>query len=87
MNADTFPYDVVALAMLLLLNRTLAPSLRANWSFWSFQAVNIAAAAYFAWFGIEGVEHVPVASYIVAALCLFHVVQNVIVRQRQAPPR
>lgn len=82
MNAENFPYDVVGLAMLLLLNRTLVHALRADWAFWAFQGLNIAAAVYFAWFGIKGIEHVPIASYVVSALCLFHVVQNVIVRQR-----
>ncbi len=86
MNAENFPYDVVGLAMLLLLNRTLITTLKNDWAFWAFQGLNIAAAAYFAWFGIVGIEHVPVASYVVSALCLFHVVQNVIVRQRSNRP-
>ncbi len=82
-----FPYDLAALAILLLLNRTVVASLRHPAAFWGFQAVNLGGALYFALAGIAGLDNFPVASWIVAALLLFHGVQNVVLRSSARPSR
>lgn len=80
-----FPYDLAGLAVLLLLNRTVVPSLSHAAAFWGFQVVNLGGALYFALAGIAGLENFPVANWIVAALLLFHGVQNVVLRSSRRP--
>ncbi len=78
---DPFPWDLLMLAAILLANRTVVPSLKVPAMFWAFQAVNLAAAAWFAIFGIIGMADFPVAQFVVAALLVFHAVQNLFVRK------
>ncbi len=78
---DPFPWDLLVLAAILLANRTLVPSLKAPAAFWAFQCLNLGAATWFAVFGILGMADVPVAQFVVAALLVFHAVQNLFVRK------
>lgn len=76
---DGFSVDIAILAGFLLANRTIVPELRRKALFWSFQALNLGGAAYFAIWGVTGLERYPVASYLVAGLLVFHSIQNVII--------
>lgn len=78
--AGGFPYDLAGLAILLLLNRTVVPSLQHAGAFWTFVAIDVAAAAYFAVVGVQGLHGFPVVNWIVAGLLCFHAVQNVLLR-------
>lgn len=75
------PWDFGALVVVLLLNRTLVPSLKRPVAFWCFQALTVGTAAWFVVFGIEGLGRVPVAKWVVAGLLVFHAVQNVVIRR------
>jgi hypothetical protein len=67
--------------MVLLANRTVVPSLKSAAIFWAFQAVTVGAAGWFAWRGLDGLDRVPIAKWVVAGLLVFHAVQNYVVRQ------
>ncbi len=75
------PWDFGLLVMVLLANRTIVPSLKAAPMFWAFQAVTVATAGWFIWNGIDGLDRVPIAKWVVAGLLVFHAVQNFVVRQ------
>lgn len=76
---ENFPFDLALLAGLLVANRTVMQEVRRRAIFWAFQAVNLAAAAWFALVGIAGLEAFPIARWLVAGLLVFHAVQNVAV--------
>lgn len=80
MLADA-PWDFGLLVLVLLLNRTLVPSLKQPALFWAFEAFTVGSAVWFAWRGIDGLERVPVAKWVVAGLLVFHAVQNYVVRK------
>lgn len=82
---DGFSIDLVVLAAFLLANRTIVPELRRAPLFWGFQAINLGGAAYFAIWGVTGLERYPVASWLVAGLLVFHSIQNVIIFQTRRP--
>ena len=76
-----FPWDILALASLLLANRTVVRSIKPEWGFWAFQALNLAGAVWFAVEGIQGLDNYPIANWIVCGLLVFHAIQNYVVRQ------
>ena len=76
-----FPWDIALLAGVLLANRTVVPSLKHIALFWAFQALTFGAALLFVVRGIDGLDRVPVAKWVVAGLLVFHAVQNIVVRQ------
>ena len=82
---EAFPIDLACFAGLLLANRTIVPELKNRYAFWTFQAVNLGAAGWFAFRGVEGLETYPVASWLVAGLLVFHGVQNAVVYSTRGP--
>lgn len=77
------PPDLVALAALFLADRLLVPRfLRVEAVFWSFQALNLAAAGWFAVRGIAGLGHLPMVKWLVVAMIAFHMVMGFSMRSR-----
>lgn len=48
--------------------------------FWGLQVVNVGAGAAILWFGLPGLDGVPVFSWLLGLLFLFRAVQNNVVR-------
>ena len=44
--------------------------------FYPLQLLNLLAAAALIWFGLPGLDHLPIVSWLVALLFLFHSLQN-----------
>jgi hypothetical protein len=85
MNAadlSKLPWDVTALAVLIVANRTATGSLDKSAVYYPIQLSLLASAGWFATQGIRGLDGYPVARWIVVALMVFHVVQNAIRRGR-----
>lgn len=78
---DGFPWEVLALAALLAVNRLLVPLvlLRAP-PFWILQAVNLAAALFVVIFGMPGLAAFPAVKWLVVGIVVFHLVQNLALR-------
>ena len=78
---SNYPWDIMALAGILLLNRA---ALRASWSrpwlFYLIQGLDGGCVVYLIVFGLKGLAHIPAANWIVVALLLFHIAQNVSMR-------
>ncbi len=75
------PWDLLALVVILVANRTLVKWFPNAVVYWSFQVVLIAAAVWFGVHGIGGLDRVPVARIVVTGLLIFHLVQNVVIRR------
>lgn len=84
----TPPWELVALAALLLANRVLIVRYADRDAvYWPLQVADVAAAGWVAWAGLPGSDHTPVVRWLVAALMVFHVVQNAALRSRQRHAR
>ncbi len=77
---DPFPWDLVVLVVLLVAHRTVVPSLRSSPAFWTFQAITVGAAVWFAVYGVIGTADVPIVKVLVPGLLIFHAIQNIAVR-------
>ena len=77
---DPFPWDLVVLVVLVVVHRSVVPSLRSSSAFWTFQAVNVGAAVWFAVYGVNGTADVPIVKVLVPGLLIFHGIQNIAVR-------
>lgn len=85
-----FPLDLLAAAALLLANRFVAPALlRKPLVYYSLQAVDVGAVAWFALRGVAGLEHMLVPGLVIAGLFAMHIVVNASRRGRAlaADPR
>ncbi|MFZ5481812.1 MAG: hypothetical protein ACOZNI_33940 [Myxococcota bacterium] len=81
---DTFPWEVLVLGLVLLGNRVVLPlTLARPPLFWGLQALDVAVAvAAVAHAGLPGRTAYPIVGWMVAALLVFHVVQNFAVREQ-----
>ena len=78
-----YPWEILFLAAVLLLNRA---ALRASWSrpwlFWLIQGLDGLCLGWLLLHGLSGLEHIPAANWMVAALIVFHMIQNFNLRTR-----
>jgi hypothetical protein len=80
----SFPWDIAVLTAVLGLNRILVPSsLRRPALFWTIQAVDLTLALLVLVFGLPGLGSIRVAGWLVGGLLVFHVVQNLAMRQAE----
>jgi hypothetical protein len=79
-----FPWEVLVLGLVLLGNRVLVPLASTRPPlFWGIQAVDVAmAVAAVVHAGLPGKTEYPVVGWTVAALFVFHVVQNFALRDQ-----
>lgn len=78
-----FPWEVVALAVVLGINRLALPAaIKRPPLFWAIQAMDVAVIVAVLFFGMPGLKHVPAVAWMVAAIVAFHVVQNLSVRSK-----
>jgi hypothetical protein len=75
---DDFPWEVLVLGLVLLGNRVILPlTLDRKPLFWLLQAIDVATAvAAVVTAGLPGRAPYPVVGWMVAALLVFHIVQN-----------
>ncbi len=78
---DPATWDLLVLVLVLIANRTIVRSMKPAALFWTFQGGLVALAAWFAWHGVAGLQGYGVVRWIVPGLLVFHIVQNVVVRQ------
>ncbi len=45
-------------------------------AFYALQLLNLVAASALIWFGLPGLDHLPIISWLVALVFLFHMLQN-----------
>ena len=78
---SAFPWDVLALAVVLAVNRLAVPATYARpAAFWTIQALNLVLTGAVAVYGLPGLTDFPTVGWLVAGLLLFHVIQNVALR-------
>lgn len=78
-----FPWEVLALGVVLGINRLATPATYDRpVLFWAIQILNLALAAPLAILGLPGAERFPALGWLIAALLLFHIFQNVSLRAR-----
>ena len=83
MNTPLIPWEILPIAALLLVNRLAMPLYhRRVWVYWVVQGLNAATLGGAIIFGVRGGETDLVAGLLVGAVLLFHLVQNVAIRQR-----
>lgn len=76
-----FPWDLVALALVLAVNRLGTPATYERpVAFWGIQVVNLVLAAAVAVFGMPGLSTYASVNWLVAGLLVFHVFQNITLR-------
>lgn len=78
---DAGTYELLFLVLVLIANRTLVRSMKHPALFWAFQAVLFGLAGWFGWNGVGGLQGYGVVRWLVPGLLVFHIVQNVVVRQ------
>ena len=72
-----FPWDLLALAALLAVNRLGGSCAVAHpVSYWALQTLDAAGIALVLTYGLPGTEGQPVVKWFVAVVIAFHVVQN-----------
>jgi hypothetical protein len=72
-----FPWDLLALAALLAVNRLGGAYAVAHpVSYWSLQAVDAVGIGLVLAFGLPGTDGQPVVKWFVAVVIAFHIVQN-----------
>jgi hypothetical protein len=72
-----FPWDLLALAVLLAANRLGGAHAVAHpVSYWGLQALDVAGIGVVLAFGLPGTEGQPVVKWFVALVIAFHMVQN-----------
>jgi hypothetical protein len=72
-----FPWDLVALAVLLGVNRLAGPKWLLRTPFYvGVQFLDVVAIGLVLWFGLPGTQSYPVVKAFVAVVIAFHVVQN-----------
>ena len=75
------PWDVAVLAVILGTNRFVAPAvLRRAAVFWGLQSVLVCAALYVGIEGMHEIDGYPVVSWLIVALLVVHLVQNLAAR-------
>jgi hypothetical protein len=78
-----FPWELLALAALLAVNRAIVPRvLKRAWLFWAIQGLDVVAAGLVILVGMPGMERYHVVNWMIAALLVFHIVQNLAQRDR-----
>lgn len=84
MNDPFIPWELLALAALLLGNRVALPRLHAQPRvYWLVQAVDALVLVAALVFGLPGLPDDGPAGWLVAAVMGFHLVQNAALRHRQ----
>ena len=79
------PWEIGLLSAVLLSNRLAAKVFHVNARiFWTVQASNLGMAAFVAWYGLPGLERFGGVRWMVAALLVFHAVQNLGIRSTYA---
>ena len=72
-----FPWDLLALAILLGANRVAGPKwLLRTPVYVGIQVLDVVAIALVLWFGLPGTQGYPVVKAFVAVVIAFHLVQN-----------
>lgn len=78
---SAFPWEVLILGLVLAINRVATPATyHRPIAFWGIQAMNVALAVPLAIVGLPGAEGFPALGWLVAALLVFHTLQNVSLR-------
>lgn len=81
MNA--FPWEVIVLAVVLGINRlAIHAAAKRPALFWGIQLLDAALAVLVLVFGMPGLQHLPGVAWLVAAILVFHLVQNFSIRSR-----
>jgi len=79
--SDQATWELLVLVLVLIANRLLVKAMKPAPLFWGFQAGLAALVCWFAWPGVAALSGDGVWRWIIPVLLVFHIVQNVAVRQ------